>query len=100
MTCCTANRVQRAESPLLKGLFSRYRSRGGPLYQGVCGDPVTTLSPLSAETGTVVRLARPSVSANVRNSVEMTVNTSADQSTRSILLTHNTMCGTRSSEHR
>ncbi len=72
----------------------------GPAYQGVLVDRVTTLSPSSAEIGTTVRSGTSSLVAKTENSSRISSNTCCDQSTRSILFTATTRCGTRSSEAR
>ena len=48
----------------------------------------------------MVRSGASSLAANAVNSSAIDSKTSSDQSTRSILFTHRTRCGTRSSEHR
>jgi hypothetical protein len=54
------------------------------------------LSPLSAEIGMTVRSGASSFAANEVNSSAIRSYTCWSQSTRSILFTHSTRCGTRS----
>src|SRR6185369_5823504 len=100
MTYCTGNRTSTRFRSDAMCTCSRWCSSAGPSYHGLFGDRVTMLSPCRAEIGTIVRSGASSLAANAVNSSAMDSKTSSDQSTRSILLTHNTRCGTRSSEHR
>ncbi len=79
---------------------SRWWSSDAPWYQGMLAERWTTLSPCSAEMGMKVRSATSSRLAKAVNSSRMRSNTSWSKSTRSILLTHTSRWGTRSSEAR
>ncbi|RGC64941.1 hypothetical protein C5N14_31185 [Micromonospora sp. MW-13] len=63
-------------------------------------DRDTMLSPRNADTGTTVRSGTSNFAANAVNSSAIASNTAWSKSTRSILFTHNTRCGTRNNEHR
>ncbi len=97
-TYCTGNRTSIRLRSEAMCTSSRWCSSDVPSYQGELADRSTTLSPLRADTGMVVRSAMSSLAAKLRNSVRISSKRSSDQSTRSILLMHSTRCGTRSSE--
>ena len=96
-TYCTGKRTSTRLRSLATCSRSRWLSSGAPSNQGMLVERVTTLSPLSAESGMKVRSRRRSREANSVNSRRIPSKTSSDQSTRSILLTQTTMCGTPSS---
>ena len=79
---------------------SRCPSSEVPRYQGMCTDGSTTLSPSSADTGMKLRSVTLSLLANALNSSLISMNRSSDQSTRSILFTHKTMCAMPSNDDR
>ena len=97
MTYCTGNRTSIRLRSLAMWTFSRWCSRLGPSYQDIVSERVTMLSPLSAEMGIAVRSGMRSLLANAANSSLMSSNTCCEKSTRSILLTQSTRCGTCSS---
>ena len=100
MTYCTGSRVSiRFRSPDTC-TFSRWCSNDVPSYQGAASERVTTLSPCSAEIGMTVTSVTSRRAANTSNSSRMRSNAAWSQSTRSILFTATTMCGTPRSEVR
>ena len=70
----------------------------GPSYQSMFSERLTTLSPWSAEIGMISRSGIDSLVAKEVNSWWILSKTFSSKSTRSILLTASTRCGTRSSE--
>src|SRR5579884_2399262 len=91
ITHCTGKRrLSRSRSEAISTV-SRCSSSSGPSYQGMLVEGSTTLSPCSAEIGITHRSGSPSSVS----SAAISWNRSCDQSTRSILLTATTACGTR-----
>ena len=68
MTYCTGKRTSTRLRSLATWTFSRWCSSDGPSYQGMLSERLTTLSPLSAETGMIVRSGTRSLVANAVNS--------------------------------
>jgi hypothetical protein len=80
------NGWSRSRSASVSALSSRSISVG-PWYQGDAAEGFRTLSPFSAEIGTLATLNRPSCAASRRNSSSIRANVFSASSTRSILLT-------------
>ena len=95
MTTCTGIRNDSCTGSVSGGRVSSSSSSEGPSYQGVFGERSTTLSPTRAETGTAWACGMPSSAAIARTSAATVRKTSSLCSTRSILLTAMTTCGTR-----
>ena len=95
MTTCTGIRNDSCTGSVSGGRVSSSSSSEGPSYQGVFAERSTTLSPTRAETGIAWACGMPSSAAIARTSAATVRKTSSLCSTRSILFTAMTTCGTR-----
>ena len=93
ITYCTGNRASIRLRSEAMWTFSRWCSSGVPSYQAMLPLRCTTLSPCSADIGTNATSCTSSFIAKLRKSSRISSKRSCDQSTRSILLMHTTVCG-------